>query len=408
MSRYYKITISDPKTGKVFVPNVGGKLGFTTVDPGAGVWTYCSLNPGGNPNALGSVNPAALKIELDITAGFMHQPIGNSYIRVYGISLAEIAQGSNLNRMNIAVEAGMSKGLPLAVPAQIGPLCKGQIFQAFGNWIGPNQTLDIFVQAGGSSANANTTTGFPAGDTTLPAPTTNDNPGYLTFQWQPGQHLMDAMVQALSIVYPQYSISGSISPNLVWTGTAATGFYTKLSQFAEYVNKASINLIGGYAPDTSAYPGVMISLQGNQIIIQDGTTPTTPKQLLVTDLLGQPTWVDAVTIQATCILRGDISPGNYVTLPNGPLTITQGSQSNFFLPPTSGGINTQLKNQTAFTGTFLVSNVRHVGSSRDGQGTSWVTTLDLLNNSVQSSTATVPALPVVQARNTNAYNFYLP
>lgn len=405
--RYYRIVISNPKTGLVAVPNYQGQPGFSWIAPGANVWTYCSLFPNRQPVTLGSVNPAALAIEFDIPAGFMHAPIGNPYIAIHGVSLAEIAQGSNLNGMNIAVYGGMSKGLPLAVPSQIGPLCRGQIFQAFGNWIGTQQYLAIYMQAGGSSANANTVTGFPAGPDTLPAPTTNEKPAYLVFQWQPGQPLMDAVVQCLRVAYPQYQISGSINPNLVGGGSPATGFYALLSQFAEYLRKASINLISGYAPDRS-YPGVMISLQGNQIVIQDGTTPTKPKQLLVTDLLGQPTWVDAVTIQVTCILRGDIAVGNYVVLPSGPLTITQGSQSNFVAPPTSGSINTQMKNKTAFSGTFLVSNVRHVGNSRDGQGTSWVTTLDLLNTMPGSTTTSVTTLPVVQAPNKSAYNFYLP
>lgn len=405
--RYYKIIVSDPKTGKVAVPNYQGKPGFTWIDPGQGIWTYCSLYADGTVDRLGSTNPAALAIGFDIPVSFMHQPIGNPYIQISGVSLAEISHGSNLNGMNIAVYGGMAKGLPLAVPSQIGPLCMGQIFQAFGNWIGTVQYLSIYMQAGGSSQSASAVTGVPAGPNTLPAPTTNAKSGYLTFQWSAGQHLMDALVQCLRTTYPQYGISGSINPALVWSGIAATGFFAKLSQLAEYINKATINLIGGYAPDGS-YPGVMISLQNNTITIQDGTTPTKPKQLLVTDLLGQPTWVDAVTVQATVILRGNVRVGDYVSLPNGRLTITPGALTNLFSPPLSGGIATQLKNQPAFSGTFLVTSVRHVGNSRDGQGTSWITTLDLLNTAPVSTSASVTTLPVISKPNRNAYKFFLP
>ena len=406
--RYYKIVISDPKTGKIFVPNFQGKTGFSLVDPGPYVWTYCSLYPGGNPQAIGSGNPAALAVEWDIPVGFMHAPIGNPYIKINGVSLQEISQGSDLNWMNIAVYGGMSKGLPLENPTQIGLLCSGQIYQAFGNWIGTSQYLAIYVQAGGSSANANTVTGFPAGPSTLPAPTTNANPAYLVFQWKPGQPLLTPVAQTLATAYPQYNIQGAVHSGLVWTGMAATGFYANLSTFAQYLNKASINLIGGYAPDIKAYMGVCMTLQNNTISIFDGTVKTAPKMLLMTDLIGQPTWVDATTMQATTILRGDIQPGNYVTLPNGPLTITANAQTSTLGPPAVGSINTQLKNRAAFQGTYLCTAVHHVGSSRDGQGMSWVTTLDLLLTAPLSPKDQAYALSVLARPNRNAYGFFVP
>ncbi|MFL9915055.1 hypothetical protein PQR75_06565 [Paraburkholderia fungorum] len=213
---------------------------------------------------------------------------------------------------------------------------------------------------------------------------------------------------------PQYTIRGAVSSSLVWTGTAATAFFAKLSQFAEYLNKASINLISGYAPDGS-YPGVMMTLQDSTITIQDGTTRTEPKLLNFDDLIGQPSWTDVATIQVTCIMRGDIKPGNYVTLPNGPLTITPNAQTSTVGPPAVGSINTQLKNQSAFQGTFLCTVVRHVGNSRDGQGTSWVTTLDLLvpppisqADQAYANDVLARAYDVLGRPNKNAYGFYTP
>ncbi|MFL9915054.1 hypothetical protein PQR75_06560 [Paraburkholderia fungorum] len=206
--RFYQIVISPPKDGFVAVPNLNGQPGFSWVKPHANTWTYCSLKQGGTITAPGSVNPAALKVELDIPSGFLHEPIGNAYIKISGVSLQEVAQGSNLNRMNILVYGGMSKGLPLANPDQVGMLCSGQIWQAFGNWIGTEQSLNIYMQAGGSNANSSQTTGFPAGPTTLPSPNTNANPAGIVFQWQAGQPLLVPLVQTLQNAYPAIHHSG--------------------------------------------------------------------------------------------------------------------------------------------------------------------------------------------------------
>ncbi|MFM0665395.1 hypothetical protein [Paraburkholderia sediminicola] len=412
MSRFYEIIISDPKNGDIFVPNIQGKPGFSRQKAGSGAVTYSSLYSGTNPMKLGSANANAQQIELVIPVGVLHQPIGNSYVKIFGVSLQEIAQWANLSHMNFFIRGGMSKGLPLANPTQIGPLASGQILQCFGNWIGTEQSLNFYVQAGGSSALSNQTTGNPATADTLPLPSTNKKSSHIVFQWLPGQHLMDAIKSCLSAPFPQYQISGSISPNLVWTGTAATGFYAKLSQFAQYINKATINLIGGYAPDIQAYPGVMLALHGNTILVSDCTTKTKPKQLQIQDLIGQPTLVAPFEIQATVALRGDISPLDYVTLPLGQMGLSNTSQSSFVPPPNIGGINTNAnvnaKNSSVYTGSFLVTEVCHVGRSRQADGASWVTTINMLMSQPADTTSTVAALPVVQTQNTNAYEFYLP
>ncbi|WP_144139125.1 hypothetical protein [Paraburkholderia sp. BCC1884] len=404
MSRYFKIVITDPKTGYVFAPNVNGRLGFSLVKPTVNTWTYSSLYTDGTLTKLGSSNPSALKVEFDIPVSFLDQPIGNPYIQISGVSLQEMSQGANLNRMNIAVYGGMAKGLPLANPAQAGLLCSGQITQAFGNWVGTSQTLSIYVQAGGSSPSSNQTTGNPSGNTILPAPTTSEAPANIVFQWKAGQPLLVPLMQTLQLAFPQYTISGAISPNLVWSGATATGFYSKLSQFATYINKASINLISGYAPGTD-YMGVKIALQDNTILITDGTTQTAPKLLMMQDLIGQPTYGQPLEIQALCVLRGDIKVGSYVTLPPGPLTIQQGGQTGAIAPPPQGSINTTAQ---SFEGTFMCTSVRHVGSSRDGGGTSWITALNLLTTAPGDAKAKAYALDVLQRPAKNRYGFYVP
>jgi len=406
MSRYYAVRITDPKTNQILVPNLNGKPGFGRVAFAPSVWSYTSLYQGRSPTLLSSSNPNAQQIEFDISATFLDAPLANSFIRMYGVSLQEIASGSNLTNYNIAVYGGMAKGLPLANPAQIGRLCEGQIQQCFGNYVGTQQTLDIYVQAGGSNTTATTTTGTPATLGALPTPTTNQQSGGITFQWSDGQSLSDALVYCLQLYYPQYGIAGTISPNLVWSGTAATGIYSKLSQLATYVRKASINMIGGYAPDPLGYMGVGMTLQSNVITLFDGTAQTKPKPIFFTDLQGQPTLSEPLHVQATCVLRGDIKPGDYVELPTGFLNILEGAQVGYVPPPPLAAVNT--KNSSAYQGSYFVTSVRHVGRSRDRSGLAWATVIDVLQTQPFNSNAQVDAQNVLAGPNKSAYQFYLP
>ncbi|CAD6525997.1 hypothetical protein ACFQ3P_13770 [Paraburkholderia sabiae] len=407
MSRYFAIRVTDPKTNQILVPNLNGKPGFSRVPFSPLVFSYSSLYQGGSPTRLASNNANALRVTFDIPTGFLDAPLANAYFRIYGVSLQEISQGANLNGMNVAIYGGMAKGLPLANPAQIGPLCQGQILQCFGNWVGTSQTLDMYIQAGGSSPASNQVTGSVVTSSTLPAPTTNQNPAGIVFQWQPGQHLTDALVPCIQNVYPQYSVLGTLHQGLVWTGTAVTAVFGKLSQLAGYVRRASINLIGGYAPDTAAYMGVRMSLWNNSIVLQDGTTPTTAKTIYAVDLIGQPTYSEPLEIQVTCTLRGDIKVGAYVTIPQGQLTIGTGAQVGYVPPPPVESINTA-KNNIAFQGSYLVTAVRHVGDSRNPSGLAWVTTIDVLTTQPYDANAAVYAQKVLAGQNKSAYQFFIP
>jgi hypothetical protein len=187
---------------------------------------------------------------------------------------------------------------------------------------------------------------------------------------------------------------------------AATGIYSKLSQLAAYLVKASRNLIGGYAPSDD-YMGVRMSLQSNVITLQDGTTPTTAKTIYAVDLVGQPTNSETLHIQAKCVLRGDIKVGDYVTLPQGQLNIGPGAQVGYVAPPPVGSINTA-KNNIAFQGSYLVTEVHHVGDSRNPSGDAWVTTIDMLVTQPYDANAAVYAQKVLAGQNKSAYQFFIP
>lgn len=309
--RYYDIKISDPTTGNI-------------------VKEYTSIDA-----VSGSTLPGALNVELDIPIYTFDAPAGSAYLKVWGIGLQDISQSANFNGKIIQVYAGMAKGLPLANPAQAGLIAQGQIFQAFGNWQGVNQTLDFvfYPVTGNASAPLN-----------------------LVINWKAGMQLGDAINATLKTAFPALKVTTSISQNLILAHDEP-GVHQSLAQFAGYINAVSRAIVGG------AYSGVRMLIRDNAIFVYDGTTTTTPKKIVFTDLIGQPTWIDFATIQLQCVMRADIQVGDYISLPQAQVTTTAQS-------------NSQYRNSLVFQGTFLVSRVRHVGNFRQPDGASWVTVID--------------------------------
>jgi hypothetical protein len=150
--RYFAIKLVSP-AGKLWVPP---SLGGMQLDGGIGGASYSSYT---NGQSL----PGAWNVELDIPVIDAATSQGFATARVWGISLAEIAQANNLagnlsqNQppFNIAVYGGMQKGLPLANPAQAGLLTQGTVYQCFGNWIDTDQTLDFVIMPGQPSTSSN-------------------------------------------------------------------------------------------------------------------------------------------------------------------------------------------------------------------------------------------------------------
>ena len=284
----------------------------------------------------GTTNPAALLLEMDIPLYTMAQPMGAGFLRFWGIGIKMISQASNFNGMNIQLFGGMAAGLPLANPKQAGLILQGTIQQAFGNWQGTEQSLDLIV---------NVTTG------------TNAAPVNLVANWKKGQPLATSIKNTLAVAFPTYTTQINISNNLVLPNDAP-GYYQTVSQFAEYVRNISKQIIGG------TYSGVSIVIRNNVFYVYDGTTPTTPKQINFVDLIGQPTWIDPGTINIRCVMRADIVVGDYLKLPAGtPVITTQGSYS-------------QYRNTSVFQGSFQAVRVNMIGNSRQPDGNSWVTSID--------------------------------
>lgn len=327
--RFYSIVITNPATGVILQAPA-------SVVPTS---TYTSF-------ANGVSLPGALNIELDVQVATFATPSAvASYVRIWGISLREISQAMELavrpalNRpgMSIAIYAGMQKGLPLANPAQSGLIVQGQIFQAFGNWIGVEQTLDLILQPD---------VGSPG------------SPKNISLNWKAGTPLAQAIANTLATAFPGFAANIKISPNLVLSYDV-NGYYQTLAQFAQLVKATSVNIIGG-----TAYQGVDIFLKEKAFSIYDGTTPTTPKTISFFDLIGQPTWIAPAVINLKCPMRADLNVGDYITLPKSIVTTTAAAQASLAnLKPT-------------FQGTFQITTLRHVGNFRQPSADSWCTVID--------------------------------
>jgi hypothetical protein len=330
--RYYDLTISGA-TGSQ------SKFHFSSLD------------------ANGVFNPGALNIEIDAEVWNQGAP-NNASVVIWGIPLTPsfgypgISQASDLNHATIKLYAGMSAGLPLAQPAQQGPVLQGQIFQAFGNWIGTAQTINLVVTADG----------------TMQATPGSTAPGQIILAWPKGTLISVAIQQALSAYYP----TGQVIKVILGQDLVATrdvlGFYDTLTEFSQTIWEYSFDAV-----KTPGYLGITIIPQPNGIIlVTDGGSPATssPTTLLnFFDLIGQPTWIAPNTVQFQTVLRGDLGIGAYVKFPQLQATSTAAEFGN------------QVNDKAAFQGTFWINYVRHVGNFRQPAAESWITTFNAVATS---------------------------
>jgi hypothetical protein len=238
----------------------------------------------------GQTNPPALQVELDIRVVAFHAPAGAAYVRIWGVGLQQIGTEFDLNGVNIKVHGGMAKGLPLANPSRANLLVSGPILQAFGNWVGLDQSIDLILS---------------------PSTGTTDAPLNIILKWRAGTTLADALAATFKTALPNAIRKISISPRLVLSHDQP-GYYSTMNQLAGVIYNLSTSII-----TDAGYPGVMISYDGVTITATDLTTPPTPMAIAFQDLIGQPTWIEPLTIQAKLVMRGDLKVSDIVTLPPG-------------------------------------------------------------------------------------------
>ena len=177
--RYYRLDLLNAQSGAPMLPSSLGGLAITSLLPN------------------GQVNPAALNVEFDVpvtnyTPGAQNK---DALFRVWGLGLKDLTSAFNLapsldpskSGVNVKFFAGMSKGLPLANPQQQGLIFSGSILQAWGNWIGTDQTLDFRFAPLGVFGGA-----VISGSDSFP------------FVWMAGTQLKDAIAETLRMVPAPY------------------------------------------------------------------------------------------------------------------------------------------------------------------------------------------------------------
>lgn len=335
--RYYDIQIRKPNSNELVRPTSLARLNLPS--------TFTSVVNGQNI-------PGALKVEFNLLSNNAHSFEGGSYVRIWGVGLTEIAQAFNLNGYPIIVKGGMSKGLPLAKPEQAGVLVSGKIFQAYGNWIGTDQTLELQL---------------------LPDVGTQNAPKNFAIVWPKNTPLSQAIESTLAAALPDFTTrTVRISPDLK-LAAPMWGTWGTLEEFSKAILQISllqqfkgIKPIGG-----GPYPGVKMTVKDKTILVYDGTldytvnSKTAPKKIAFNDLIGQPTWLNGTTINFKTVMRADINVGDYVSLPPGlasPYVLTS---------PGAALPNAPSRAKLTFTGTFNVVRMQHFGDSRQPDAASW-------------------------------------
>lgn len=326
--RYYRIELTNRTTGKpITVQSLAGS----------------GLPPGVITSALPdkTTNPAALNIELDLMTynGDIGSPA--SYLRIWGLGLAELSQAFNLNDQHIRVFGGMAKGLPLADPSQAGLLIEGEINQAFGNWIGTDQTLDIQFRAAGRSN--------------------------YTFTWASGEKLSDMLARTLKTALPNAKQAINIKATRV-ANAEKPGAYSTFTQFAQ-----AVMMMTETAPGEG--DGVAMAFDGQTVRAYEATETkagSNIKQIKFQDLLGQITWAAPLTIQAKMVMRGDLQMSQIIQFPKDLLVTTTAAAQ-----PAFGGTGQNPSNKLSFggDGKFQINQMQHWGNFRQPDAMSWNTTV---------------------------------
>nr|WP_246769554.1 hypothetical protein [Escherichia sp. E2593] len=194
--RYYRLEIINPKTGKPPVDSNGKPIGpfDTSETPGCG-----------------------LHVEFDFEVTGLDVVCSGTMLTIYGLPIDMLKQSVSLQGCLVRMKAGFVQGLPLANKDQQGEVIYGEIYLAYANWIGTNQTLNLVINPGIRK-------------------TDDGKPFSIEGQGEAGERVGDVLVRALQKTYPNKLIDCTVSDNLVlpepWTGK-----YTEIGSLAMVVKK---------------------------------------------------------------------------------------------------------------------------------------------------------------------------
>lgn len=325
--RYYRLEIINPKTGKPPVDSNGKPIGpfDTSETPGCG-----------------------LHVEFDFEVTGLDVVCSGTMLTIYGLPIDMLKQSVSLQGGLVRMKAGFVQGLPLANKEQQGEVIYGEIYLAYANWIGTNQTLNLVINPSIRK-------------------TDDGKPFSIEGQGLKGEKVGDVISRALQKAFPNKLIDCTVSDSLVlpepWKGT-----YDNIGSLAMVVRSASIAMMRN-----ERYSGIAISILSDRIRIYDNASAKwgEPKTIHAHELVGQPTWIAPFTVSFKCPMRGDIRCGDVVKLPEG---LYSGAASIVMANTTAPSVIA--KNSTTFTGKFLVKSVRHIGSYLTADGDAWVTVFE--------------------------------
>lgn len=325
--RYYRLEIINPKTGKPPVCQNGDPIG-----------------PFDTTRMLG----CGLHVEFDFEVTGLDVVRSGTMLAIYGLPIDMLKQSVNLAGCLVRMKAGFVPGLPLANKDQQGEIIYGEVYLAYANWIGTNQTLNLVINP-------------------TVRKTDDGKPFFIKGDGRTGEKVGDVISRALQKAFPNKLIDCTVSDSLVlpepWNGT-----YEDIGSLAMVLRSASIAMMRD-----EKYSGIAISILSDRIRIYDNVSAKwgEPKTIHAHELIGQPTWIAPFTVSFKCPLRGDIRCGDVVKLPEG---LYSGAASIVMANTTAPSVIS--KNSTTFTGKFLVKSVRHIGAYLTADGDAWVTVFE--------------------------------
>lgn len=341
--RYYKIVLTSPTSntdsGSSTTTTANKSLTFTT-----------------HPNGVTSApDMGALHVIMDLPITTFDQPNGAAYVEIRGVDIQTVSQASNLQGYNVKIYSGMGTGYPLAKSSQSGLTLIGTVYQAFGNWVGTDMSLNLLIQ--------------PFNE----AITQETHPNFV-WHWQKGQTIQDAINKCITAAMPGYTCKFSLASNLVGDHDDV-GFYNDFNSIAEIILNASRSV-----NKASDYYGIQFFVSGQTFYFFDNSSSSSPKKIEFTDLVGQPTWLGPVSLPKIIfqtVMRSDIAMNDVITMPlfNQPGSKTLSGYGT--IAPSGQSIQTP-KDRALFQGNYQITSIRHIGDSRNPDGNAWVTVFEAI------------------------------
>jgi hypothetical protein len=396
--------------------------------------------------AYGQNDPGALRCELYIDQRMGHVPNVGSFVRLWGVSIDMINQTSNLNGKAVEVYGGMYPGLPLASKQSVyrGRLVSGMIQAAFGNWQGPDISLDLILTAGSDpTSSAPSGSGQGSGGASGPSPSPQRLLNRRTQYYSKGRNQPSPASIRPSPV--PLDILGDISSAA--SGSGIGGILGDISNVLSGIaktfggggwNQIPVNLIHNLEASTPLSSGIQQTLSAAfpgyniNVAISDALKLAYPDKgfyqsaqqmfgywkslshsiLGTTGYAGVQAWADGKNINVLDHTKEGITKSidlDYFDLigqptwieltkisikmvmrsdinPGDTVNLPSDTPVSISVPTNESFLGFNLHSLTlGFTGSFNVDSVTHVGDSRHPDGAQWCTVITAWSSASQTS-----------------------